>query len=155
QTKIILANYKATFEVEDLIRQNRVKEALVKGKTAVSGPTADHALPLYRYALALNAAGESKKAGEMFERSTRAKEPSLPPYSDRARYLESTGQTAKALEVMETAYKRFNEPPNLLPQLIDLYRKNGKKDEQNKLFMTCRFKNPEYGDQCAQANNPT
>lgn len=155
QTKTILANYKATFEVEDLIRQRQVKEALIKGKMAISGPTADHALPLYRYALALDAAGESKKAGEMFERSTRAKEPALPPYADRARYLESTGQATKALEVMETAYKRFNEPPNLLPQLIGLYRKNGKKDEQNKLFMTCRFKNPEYGDQCAQANNPT
>lgn len=155
QTKAIIANYKATFEVEEMLRQQRVKEAVLKGKGAISGPTADHALPLYRYAQALTAAGETKKANEMFERSTKAKEPALPPYADHARNLESMGQTTKALEVMEFAYKRFNEPPNLMPQLIGLYRKTGKKDEQNKMFMACRFKNPEYGDQCAREANPS
>lgn len=155
QTVGILANYKATFEIQELLGQGRVKDAVQKGKIATTSPTADHAMPLYRYAQALHASGDIKKANEMYSRSTQAKEPALPPFEDQVTYLEKTGQNVKAMELMELAYKRFDEPPQLMPKMIGLYRKNGKKEQQNSMFMACRFKHPIYGDRCAQEANPT
>jgi predicted Zn-dependent protease len=93
--------------------------------------------------------GDRAGALGVLETVARDGEPALPVATARAWVQESSGKAAEAARLLEAANKEFADPPLVMPQLIRVYRKLGRKNDADSLVLKCRYSYPELAERCA------
>jgi len=148
RTKEILAHYEQAYEAWDFLQQGNDKVAEKLARSSLSGSTSDHASPRYYVSLMREKQGDLRKALEILEVAYDAPEPSLRVYQRSSELRDRLGDNRGAIELLERANRKFGEPPTLMPDLIQAYRRAGRKADADRLALECATKYPEIKSAC-------
>jgi len=145
----VLENYIAAIEAKGKLADGDVAGARRLAKTALSGPTKTDAYPNYvQAAIELEGGGGAKLRVAAYERAMERREPAGAIYSGtRAPCLES-GKQAEAVEVIEGAYARLQQPPGLTIPLIRTYRLAGRQADADRVALQCGARWPRMQQVC-------
>lgn len=150
-TRTIFDNYAHAFKAVDAAANGDTALAVKEGRLAIHNPTSRHAFPRLALAVARDTNGQKTSAIKNLELAYEAPEPALIVYAQAAKFQEESGNRKNALRLLENAYNRFYEPPNLLPELIRLHRLNGEKQKATTMALQCVAEYPDWSSSCEKA----
>jgi predicted Zn-dependent protease len=148
-TQEILSHYEQAYQAGDFVESNNLKAAEKLAQLSVGGSTANHAYTRYYFSVVREGQGDTRKAIQNLELAYSSPEPALRIYQSAAELHEQLGERAKAIQLLEQANRQFGEPPNLLPDLIQIYRRAGRTSDADRLALQCATKYPEMKEACA------
>jgi len=145
----VLENYIAAIEARGKLADGDVAGARRLAKTALSGPTKTDAYPNYvQAAIELEGGGGAKPALVAYQTAMESREPAGAIYSETSALLLSSGKRAEAVEVIEGAYARLQQPPGLTIPLIRSYRLAGRQADADRVATTCAARWPRMQRVC-------
>lgn len=147
----VLVNYDMAFSASILLKKGKISEAYILGKKSVKA-LSSHAYPNWIAAKAARAAGKDKEAIRYLNVAMASTEPTSDMYVELIQLEEATGKYNKALNLIETAEKKFGDSPDWLPDRIRLYRKMGRTNDMSKAILKCSFDHPQMKRRCAEAS---
>lgn len=150
-TADILENYIAAIEAKGKLSDGDLAAARKLSKTSLTGPTKAHAYPNYVEAaldLAVGGGAASGLALTAYETALSGPEPAGAIYSEASSLYLRTGKKDKATEVLETGFRRLQEPPSLTPPLIRTYRLVGRQTDADRLATECAVRWPKMQELC-------
>lgn len=145
----LLENYIAAIEARSALSSGNVASARTLAKAGLSGPTSAHAYPRYVNAAVQTAAGEPAQALADYEAALAGPEPAGAIYAAASALLLATGQRARAVDVMESGYRRLQEAPSLTVPMINAYRVAGRQGDADRLAAQCSLRWPDLKQVCA------
>ena len=147
----ILENYIAAIEAKGKLSGGDAAAARKLAKTGVSGPTRAHAYPNYVEAAVEISAGAAAPALAAYETALAGPEPAGAIYSEASVLYLETGKRDKAVEVIESGYRRLQEPPSLTVPLIRTYRAAGRQADADRIATQCAVRWPTMQQLCTDA----
>jgi predicted Zn-dependent protease len=144
----MLENYIASIEARSALSSGNVASARTLAKAGLSGPTGAHAYPRYVDAAVQIAVGESAQALADYEAALAGPEPAGAIYTAASALLLSADQRERAVDVMESGYRRLQQAPSLTVPMIRVYRATGRQDEADALAGECALRWPTMQQVC-------
>ena len=153
RTAAILKNYALAFKA---INAPNDPGAIDKAKSAVTGPTATHAVPLYALYAVTNvqpaAAGRRVDPGLILEANFRSEpDRAWKTYEERSTRLKEGHQTAAAKKVLESGLAYFQNAEDVWPYAVKFYGETQGWDEAKRVAATCSKNFRRVSTQCMQA----
>lgn len=138
----VLENYIAAIEAQGMLSAGDLTGARTLARAGLNGPANTHAYPNYVDAAVQIAGGDMAKALARYETALAGPEPAGAIYAGASALLLGAGQRERAVELMESGYVRFQEPPSLAVPLIRTYRAVGRQDDADRLAGQCGLRWP-------------
>ena len=153
RTAAILKNYALAFKA---ISAPGDASAVAAAKSAVTGPTATHAVPLYALYTVTNvqpaAAGKRVDPGLILEANFKSEpDRAWKTYEERSTRLKESHQTAAAKKVLESGLAYFQNAEEVWPYAVRFYGETQGWDEAKRVAATCSKNFRRVSERCTQA----
>lgn len=148
-TKTVLDQHAAAFAAMTKLKARDIAGAERLAAAGIANGGDKQVEPALTMARVRLTRGDRAGALGVLDTVARDGEPALPVATARAWVQESSGKAAEAARLLEAANKEFADPPLVIPQLIRVYRKLGRKNDADSLVLKCRYSYPELAERCA------
>lgn len=143
--------YEAASRAFQSLDQVEFAEALSLAKEAVRGQTVYHGYPRYAFYSVRLAEGNKSKAVANLEYALKDPRPGVLIWKERIRLAEELQGVPAAVELLDEARRRLDDPPYFIPERIRLYPRVGRKDEVSDLLIECQYNWRQLADKCEAA----
>jgi len=150
ETADVLENYIAAIQALHRVFEGDLKSARKLSKESLTGATRRHAYPNYVAAAVQVASGDARAALKNYEAALAGPEPAGEILIQASTLYLKAGKRDKATALIESAYRRLQEPPALVGPLIHTYRSVGKQDDADRLAAECAVRWPKLATECSQ-----
>jgi len=150
-TAPVLAHYAAAREAHSALNEGKLAEAESLIRTAVSAPTEADAYPRKIFSMLRQEQGNFAKAYQNLEIASAGPEPAFVIYRLMIEKQLAGGRPDEAVRLVDEAFQRLGEPPNLYPYQIGILVGAEKKAEALALFAKCKLSYPDLAPACDRA----
>lgn len=152
-TADLLENYIAAIDAQRQLFGNDLKAAGKLAKSSTMGVTRTHPFPNYIAAAVQVAQGNQQAAVASYETALSGAEPAGAIYVEASAFYLKAGKRDKAREIIESGYKRLQQPPGLALPLIRTYRALGKQSDADRVAAQCALWWPKLQAACNHEAN--
>jgi predicted Zn-dependent protease len=153
-TAEVLENYIAALDASERLARGDLAVARKLSRASLTGPTRAHAYPNYVEAvldLAIGGDAGREMALAAYDTALSGPEPAGTIYAEASALYLRSGKSEQAVAVLESGYRRLQEPPNLTVPLIHMYRVVGRHDDARRVANRCAERWPKLSDVCIDA----
>lgn len=147
----LVEKYALARKARMLLDERRNREGVALARSAATGVTSDHPLPMYALARAYRARNDRENLERILRAGRESPEAIWYFYEMTAEIEFSRGRVDNGLRILEDGYRRFGYAPSLRVRMIDRYRRLGRQDSVERLQSECNTKTPYLREICAQA----
>ena len=144
-----LANYLAAWRAKLLADGSQEAESFAR--QAISGPTAQHALPRLAFATVRGAQGDARRERLNLTYALEGEEPNFGVYQQAIVHDLTAGASNSAFALLEQAWVRFKQPPGLYPFKIYAAVTQGDRQQATALTQECRLYFRDNARVCTEA----
>jgi predicted Zn-dependent protease len=145
----VLENYVAAIEAKGRLSDGDLAAARTLAKAGVADPTKAHAYPNYVDASVQIASNAPDQARADYDAALGGPEPAGAIYTSLSALALASGRGNEAVEIMETGYRRLQEPPALALPLIRTYLQAGRQRDADRLAAQCGMQWPTLQQLCS------
>ncbi|MFM0168497.1 M48 family metalloprotease [Paraburkholderia sediminicola] len=152
-TPLILAHYKSISDMQDLQATGNYSQALQVATTIASGPTADHAYPVFLLSnlMTLSRSGQSDAQTQVLRRNLGSRDRSWAVQTNLANRIgQKDPKQGEAFLLQQFEY--FGRTSVTWPSVVSWYREHGDINRAKQLANTCWTEHPEMRAACVAAS---
>jgi beta-barrel assembly-enhancing protease len=152
-TPLILAHYKSISDMQDLQAAGNYSQALQVASTVASGPTADHAYPVFLLSnlMTLSRAAPTDTQAQVLRRNLASRDRSWAVQTNLANRIgQKDPKQGEAFLLQQFDY--FGRAPVTWPSVVSWYREHGDLNHAKQLANTCWTEHPEMRAACVAAS---
>lgn len=150
-TTVVMNNYRSALEAWQALSAEETEKALGLARAATSAPTETDPYPRLVFSHVRLEQGNANKSFQNLELATRSAEPAFVIYRMMIARKLAAGQKNEAVQLLEEASRRLDNPPHLMPYRIAVLSDAGKKVEAAAQMSQCKLSYPELGPFCERA----